>query len=164
MDKLTKQIGMVVTITMMVVLGGVLYGITALSPRMTLGGSSTTATCSVSGTGAIYVRVVLDADHSPVQGATLNGVETYSCGGIPQVWSITAFQQQTGGWYSPSMPSGAATAGQFTVNVQYSGRSYSNIVSIEPLQVTCFTLSLPSGNYTAGMYSANNALSQCLSH
>ena len=164
MNKLTKQIGIVVTIAMMVVLGGVLYGITALSPRITLGGNSTTATCSVSGAGALYIRVVSDADHSPAQGPRLSGVETYTCGGVPWVWSITSFMPQTGGWYSPSMPSEAAMAGQFTVNIQYAGRSYSNVVSIEPLLVTCFTLSVPSGNYTTGMYSANNALSQCLSH
>ena len=143
---------------MMVVLGGVIYAITGSPSR------SPVSNCSISGEGAIFFRVISDSGGQPVQGASMNGSETYGCGDVQETWSATGFAPQTGGWYSPVLPSGVATAGQFSIRVQYSGRTYSYDVLIAPLQVTCFTLKVPSGNYSNPMYSANNALSQCLSH
>lgn len=143
---------------MMVVLGGVIYAITGSSSR------NTESNCSITGEGAIYFRVISDIDGQPVQGASLSGFETYGCGGKPVTWQASAFTQQAGGWFSPSFPPGVVAAGDFTLMVQYSGRSYNYIASIAPLQVTCVTLKVPSGNFSAPMFSANNALSQCVSH
>jgi hypothetical protein len=158
LKRLTRQIGIGITVAMMVVLGGVIYAITATPSRT---GSSN---CSITGEGAIFVRVISDTDGQPVQGATLEGFETYGCGGKPETWQAFGFAQESGGWSSPILPTGVAEAGQFSITVQFSGRSYTNVVLISPLQVTCFTLKVPSGNYSSPMYSANNALSQCLSH
>lgn len=94
----------------------------------------------------------------------MSGFETYSCGGIPETCQAPDFSQQSGGWFSPIFPPGAVAAGDFTFMVQYAGRSYSYVAPIAPLQVTCFTLKVPSGNFSAPIYPAKNALSQCLSH
>lgn len=158
MNRLTKQVGIAATIAMLVVLGGVIYAITSTPLR------ATASNCSVTGEGAIFFRVVSDSSGQPVQGASLSGSETYGCGGEQESWSATGFEPQAGGWYSPALPAGAVAAGRFTITVQFSGHSYSDTALIAPLQVTCFTLSVPSGNYSDPMYSANNSLSQCLSH
>ena len=147
------------TVAMMVILGGVIYAITAFPSAV-----NTAPSCSVTGEGAIYFRVISDSAGQPVQGASLSGFETYTCGGKPETWLASGFTPQTGGWYSPSLPAGVATIGQFSITVQYSGRSYSYIAPIAPLQVTCVTLKVPSGNFSAPLYSANNAPSECLSH
>lgn len=157
-DKLTRQIGIGATIAMMVVLGGVIYAITGFPA------GSSASNCSISGEGAIFFRVISDNGGQPVQGASMSGSETYGCGGQQETWSAAGFSQQSAGWYAPVLPAGVATAGRFTLMVQYSGRSYSYVASIAPLQVSCFTVSVPSGNYSDPMFSANNALSQCLSH
>lgn len=59
----TKQLGVVVTMAMMVVLGGVIFSITG-SPSS----RSTVSNCSITGEGAIYFRVASDSDGQPVMG------------------------------------------------------------------------------------------------
>lgn len=142
---------------MMVVLGGVIYGLTSSSKGAGLN-------CSVTDEGAIFFRVVSDADGQPVQGALFSGSESYGCVGKQETWFAMGFAQQSGGWFSPVLPPGTAIAGNFSLLVQLSGRSYTYTASIAPLQVTCVTLRVPSGNFSSAKYSANGGLSQCLSH
>ena len=109
--------------------------------------SSTTTSieCVITGQpGPFFLRVVWDSNQTPVAGARVEAttqpasVNGYPCSN-PSTEDFTTTSNTK--WYSL----GTQNEAGYSLTVSYSGQTYNFTAGLEPLSVTCATLSIPSG-------------------
>ncbi len=112
--------------------------------------------CSITGTGDLYLRVVSDSTGTPVKGANISTTLSVTCnfGQVSESQLIYSsdFTEGRGGWLHPVLPPRSSSAGVFNFTVQYGDKTYIFPASISPMAVSCVTLQVPSGIVTSATY------------
>lgn len=104
--------------------------------------------CVITGVGGFALIVVSDSTGAPVQGESINAVDTLGCGNVDQVVYLNDFTVEPGGWLTPVFPSQATPAGGLNFTVIYQGRTYNFSAAVSPIGSECVTLHVPSGKVT----------------
>jgi hypothetical protein len=116
--------------------------------------------CSISGAGALQLRVVSELTGGPVSGEMINAVDILGCNEETQVVYLDNFTVGPDGWLTPVFPDQAAPAGKLSFTVTYEGETYNFSTVIPPMGTSCVTLQVPSGNVTSSAV-ANGEGSYC---
>lgn len=106
--------------------------------------STVSTSCSITGQGAIELRILADSNSSPVVGARIYATNNPDiCNGSPAASkTLIAFTTNGTVWYS--LPS--ENIGGYAFIVSYSGQNYTLSAGIRPVSMTCATLYIPSGH------------------
>ncbi len=116
---------------------------------------ATSTACVITGQpGGFFIRVVNDANETPVAGATVMATdEPATCNGAPATsQGTTTFTTGNTEWHSLDSQNIAA----YSFFIVYSGRSYTFTADLRPVSVTCASLYVPSGesNVTTSAFQA----------